>query len=97
MRRQSGGPRAVNATKGGRKSVKERRKEMAKKREYKFDKGDKVVIKVSRTATVGALQHNGETVTIKARCPFTWAYELEELDGLWTQGCFRAAEKGAEK
>ena len=62
---------------------------MAKK-EYKFHVGQQVVIRASKNASAGCKAHAGETVTIKARCPFTWAYELEELDGLWSQSCLKA-------
>lgn len=57
--------------------------------EYKFNVGDKVRIHACKTSSLGVKEHDGEIVTIKARCPFTWAYELEELDGLWMQGCFK--------
>lgn len=56
---------------------------------YKFNVGDKVRIHVTKTSSLGVKEHNGEIVTIKARCSFTWAYELEELDGLWVQGCLK--------
>ena len=56
---------------------------------YKFNIGDKVRIHATKTSSLGVKEHDGEIVTIKARCPFTWAYELEELEGLWTQGCFK--------
>lgn len=56
---------------------------------YRFNVGDKVKIKATKTSSIGVKQHDGEIVTIKARCPFTWAYELEELDGLWQDRCFK--------
>lgn len=56
---------------------------------YKFNVGDKVRIHATKTSSLGVKEHNGEIVTIKARCSFTWAYELEELDGLWAQGCLK--------
>lgn len=56
---------------------------------YKFNVGDKVRIHATKTSSLGVKEHNSEIVTIKARCPFTWAYELEELDGLWAQGCLK--------
>lgn len=55
---------------------------------YRFNTGDKVKIKATKTSSVGIKRHDGEIVTIKARCPFTWAYELEELSGLWQDCCF---------
>lgn len=57
-------------------------------REYRFDVGQKVKIRATNTSSVGVKEHNGKIVTIKARCKFTWAYELEELDGLWMDNCF---------
>ena len=39
-----------------------------------------------KTSSIGAWEHNGETVTIKALCPFTYAYELKELNDLWENG-----------
>lgn len=56
---------------------------------YRFNAGDKVQIKATKTSSVGVKEHDGEVVTIKARCGFTWAYELEELDGLWQDRCFQ--------
>lgn len=58
-------------------------------RDYKYNVGDKVVIKARKNSSVGALEHNGEIVTIKARCPFTWAYELEELPNLWMESLLK--------
>lgn len=58
------------------------------KKDYRFDVGDKVKIKVTKSASLGALEHQGEVVTIKSRCPFTYAYELEELPNLWSDSCF---------
>jgi hypothetical protein len=55
---------------------------------FRFDAGDKVRIHATKTSSVSVKQHDGEIVTIKARCKFTWAYELEELDGLWQDRCF---------
>lgn len=55
---------------------------------FRFDVGDKVRIRATKTSSVGIKEHDGEIVTIKARCKFTWAYELEELDGLWQDRCF---------
>ena len=55
---------------------------------YRFEDGEKVRIKVGKTASLGALEHNGEIVTIKKKCSFTYAYEIEEYDGLWKDGCF---------
>lgn len=55
---------------------------------YRFKAGDRVRIRASKTASVGAKEHAGKLVTIKCRCPFTWAYELVELDGLWHDNCF---------
>ena len=58
--------------------------------EYRFRPGDKVRICVDKnnSPSVGALEHNGEVVTIKRRCTFTVAYQLEELPNLWSDGCF---------
>lgn len=61
-------------------------------RDYRFAVGQKVKIRATKTSSVGCEEHDGEIVTIKARCKFTWAYELEELDGLWQDGCFIAVE-----
>ena len=55
---------------------------------YRFSAGDRVRIRGSKTASVGVKEHAGEIVTIKRRCPFTWAYELVELEGLWHGNCF---------
>ena len=55
---------------------------------YRFNVGQKVRIRAAKTSSVGVKEHDGEIVTIKSRCKFTWAYELEELDGLWQDGCF---------
>ena len=57
---------------------------------YRFDVGQKVRLHATKTSSVGLKEHDGKIVTIKARCKFTWAYELEELDGLWQDGCFEA-------
>ena len=57
-------------------------------RDYRFSVGQKVRIHATPTSSVGVKDHDGEIVTIKSRCKFTWAYELEELDGLWQDGCF---------
>lgn len=56
---------------------------------FRFNTGDKVKIKAAKTSSVGVKLHDGEIVTIKARCKFTGAYELEELDGLWHDHCFQ--------
>lgn len=55
---------------------------------FRFNVGDKVRIRATKMSSVGVKEHDGEIVTIKARCKFTWAYELEELDGLWQDRCF---------
>lgn len=57
---------------------------------YRFDVGQKVRLHATKTSSVGLKEHDGKVVTIKARCKFTWAYELEELDGLWMDNCFVA-------
>ena len=57
---------------------------------YRFDVGQKVRLRATKTSSVGLKEHDGEIVTIKSHCKFTWAYELEELDGLWMDGCFVA-------
>ena len=56
---------------------------------YKYNVGDKVKIKSRKNSSVGAKEHDGETVTIKARCPFTLAYELEELPHLWSESLLK--------
>jgi hypothetical protein len=55
---------------------------------YRFKVGQKVRIRGGRTSSVGCKENKGKIVTIKSLCKFTWAYELEELDGLWQDGCF---------
>ena len=57
---------------------------------YRFEVGQKVKIHATKTSSVGCREHNGKIATIKSRCKFTWAYELEELDGLWQDRCFEA-------
>ena len=57
---------------------------------YRFTVGQQVKIRASKTASVGCKENAGKIVTIKSRCKFTWAYELEELDGLWMDSCFEA-------
>lgn len=57
-------------------------------KEYRFNVGDKVRIRAKKSSSNGVKEHDGEIVTIKARCVFTWAYELEEFEGFWTDGCF---------
>lgn len=63
---------------------------MKKSYRYSFFVGDKVRISVDPkdNPSTDALEHNGEIVTIKDLCTYTWAYELEELPGLWMDGCF---------
>lgn len=56
---------------------------------HKFAVGDKVMIRSSKTSSIGCKEHAGEIVTIKDLCCFTKAYELEELDGYWTEGCLK--------
>lgn len=56
---------------------------------FRFNVGDKVRIHATKTSSVGVKEHDGEIVTIKARSKITWAYELEELDGLWQDRCFK--------
>lgn len=55
---------------------------------YRFNSGDRVCIRASKRGSIGVIAHAGEVVTIKCRCPFTWAYELVELKGLWQDRCF---------
>jgi hypothetical protein len=55
---------------------------------YRFKVGQKVRIRGGRTSSIGCQENKGKIVTIKSLCKFTWAYELEELDGLWQDGCF---------
>jgi hypothetical protein len=57
---------------------------------YRFKVGQKVRIRGGRTSSVSCKENKGKIVTIKSLCKFTWAYELEELDGLWQDGCFDA-------
>ena len=59
-------------------------------RKYRFEVGQKVRIHATKTSSLGVKEHDGKVVTIKARGKFTWAYELEELDGLWQDNCFEA-------
>ena len=59
-------------------------------RKYRFEVGQKVRLRATKTSSVGLKEHDGEIATIKSRCKFTWAYELEELDGLWADSCFEA-------
>lgn len=56
---------------------------------FRFNMGDKVKIKATKTSSTGVKRHDGEIVTIKAKCKFTFAYELEELDRLWHDHCFQ--------
>lgn len=58
---------------------------------YRFEVGQKVRLRATKTSSVRLKEHDGEIVTIKSRCKFTWAYALEELDGLWQDSCFEAA------
>lgn len=58
---------------------------------YGFSVGDRVRIHATKTSSIGVKQHDGEVVTIGKLCPFTWAYELVELDGLWQDSCFKEA------
>lgn len=60
---------------------------------YKYNVGDKVRIKARKNSSLGVIDHDGEVVTIKARCPFTWAYELEELPNLWVEGLLKEVQK----
>lgn len=62
-------------------------------REYKYKTGDRVRIHATPSASVGCKEHDDELVTIKARCPFTWAYELEELPNLWHENCLTEVSK----
>ena len=57
-------------------------------RGYRFVVGQQVRIRASKTASTGCKENAGKIVTIKSRCKFTWADELEELDGLWMDSCF---------
>ena len=59
-------------------------------RKYRFDVGQKVRLHATKTSSVGLKEHDGKIATIKSRSKFTWAYELEELDGLWQDSCFEA-------
>ena len=55
---------------------------------YRFNVGDRVRIRATKHSSIGVKEHAGEFATIKCRCPFTWAYELIELPGLWHDNCF---------
>jgi hypothetical protein len=57
---------------------------------YRFKVGQKVRIRGGEKASIDCQLNAGKIVTIKERCTFTWAYSLEELDGLWQDGCFEA-------
>ena len=57
---------------------------------YRFEVGQKVRIRSNNSSSIGCKENKGRVVTIKNLCTFTWAYELEELDGLWMDGCFEA-------
>lgn len=57
---------------------------------YRFEVGQRVRIRGGRASSVGCKENKGKVVTIKSLCKFTWAYELEELDGLWLDSCFDA-------
>ena len=61
---------------------------------YRFDVGDKVhIVLRDPSASTGVHEHAGEVVTIKALCPFTYAYEVEEYPGQWwADGIFEKAE-----
>lgn len=59
-------------------------------RDYRFKVGQKVRIHATPTSSITCKEHDGEIVTIKSLCTFTWAYALEELDGWWQDGCFEA-------
>lgn len=62
--------------------------------EYRFDTGDKVrVVLRHPSASSGVHEHNGEVMTIKTLCPFTYAYEVEEYPKQWwMDGVFEKAE-----
>lgn len=55
---------------------------------YRFIVGQKVRIRGGKAASIDCQLNEGKVVTIKSRCVFAYAYELEELDGLWMDGCF---------
>jgi hypothetical protein len=55
---------------------------------YRFKVGQRVRIRAGKNASIDCQLNAGKVATIKARCKFTWAYELEELDGLWLDSCF---------
>lgn len=63
-------------------------------KEYRFDVGDRVrVVLRYRSASTGVHEHNGEVMTIAARCPRLYAYEVKEYPGqLWMDGVFEKAE-----
>jgi hypothetical protein len=53
--------------------------------ELYYNKGDRVRIQAKNSSSLRAKEHDGETVTIAARCPWIAKpfYELEEYGGLW--------------
>ena len=57
-------------------------------RQYKFAVGDKVRIKATKSASDGCKENKDKVVTIKKLCPFTLAYEVEELNYIWHENCF---------
>ena len=57
---------------------------------YRFKVGQKVKIIGGDKASIDCQLNAGKVVTIKSLCAFTFAYALEELDGLWQDGCFVA-------
>lgn len=60
----------------------------------KFKVGEKVRIHATKTSSNEVKKHDGEIVTIKAPCEFySKACYIEELDGLWTYGCFKPLAK----
>lgn len=61
-------------------------------RDYKFKAGDRVRIHATPSASLGCKEHAGEVHTIITRCKFTWAYELEGLEGLWHENCLRRCD-----
>lgn len=57
---------------------------------YRFEVGQKVKVRGSKTSSAGCKALAGKVATIKSLCPFTWAYELVEYEGLWHDNCFEA-------
>jgi hypothetical protein len=60
---------------------------------HKYRVGQYLKLRATKSSSDNLKQHHGEIVTIKALCPFTFAYELEELPGLWHENCFKGVKQ----